>query len=256
MCGLYGWVAKTKKTTVEDRKLLTLALAWKTEPRGTDSYGMLTCAEDGRHSIARGLGTFKSKPKNCVRASTLALMGHNRLGTHGETTIANAHPFVAGEWVMAHNGVMNDADYKKEALILPGGDTDSEAFLCYLASQGIVDSELFLREIFLNETAGQAYTFYNSREGIIYLVSTTGRTLHIAESADFIVYASEAVIARTSLKIVQPKAEILESVIVDCSIYSLDIFTAKLAKVHSEKHVAPEVYKSNWQQSKFLEVGI
>ena len=56
-------------------------------------------------------------------------IAHLRMGTHGKNTVANTHPFVAGDWAVVHNGIWSEYHIAKLALsraVQFKGDTDSE----------------------------------------------------------------------------------------------------------------------------------
>jgi hypothetical protein len=57
-------------------------------------------------STRRALGTI-CKAQGVAKLGLAPLvMAHTRAATHGDVTVANAHPFEAGPFVLAHNGVI------------------------------------------------------------------------------------------------------------------------------------------------------
>ena len=84
------------------------------------------CAEESErfHDVAR-------------EGRATSAIAHVRQKTVGPTSLANTHPFARGEWVLAHNGTVDDvaglvARCSPERLAEVEGDTDSERLLAYL----------------------------------------------------------------------------------------------------------------------------
>lgn len=80
------------------------------EERGTDSFGWY---DHDTGEIARGVG--RVGPQARLMAKHDSLIGHTRKSTTGASTIENAHPFVYGDIVGAHNGIVHNHDELNKA---------------------------------------------------------------------------------------------------------------------------------------------
>lgn len=108
MCGIFGFSFHDgeKELVSEGRRaLLAYKLAEGNDSRGGHSWGVVHINAD-RYRIEKGLGCLTERPFQLLGAHTL--MAHTRYATHGEKTVANAHPFEFPTLVGAHNGVFNN----------------------------------------------------------------------------------------------------------------------------------------------------
>ncbi|MBM3521040.1 MAG: glutamine--fructose-6-phosphate transaminase (isomerizing), partial [Alphaproteobacteria bacterium] len=134
MCGIVGILGKESvaESIVEALKRL--------EYRGYDSAGVATLAEDG---ISRRRATGKLRNLDqLLKANPLggtSGIGHTRWATHGGVTETNAHPHVAGDVVIVHNGIIENFRSLKDALIADGcrfeTETDTEVVAQLLARE-------------------------------------------------------------------------------------------------------------------------
>jgi len=210
MCGLYGFTTSPRsKMTQKQKHDLTVALGFKSEPRGEDSFGLLVKSMKNKLSTIKGLGTLKDSdlPKTQVKLIKDAkfMMGHNRMASHGEVTLKNCHPFQLGNWIMSHNGVISGhTRYKKETTMLPVGETDSETLLSWLVSKNKVIND-FLKV----ETYHDAFTVYDTAEDKLYII-TKGKELYYIQDSDMLVYSSESIITSSSYEIATGKVRVPE----------------------------------------------
>ncbi len=144
MCGLYGWMKHPQANVpVEALAWLTRILTTANQQRGDDAtgwaYGTLkqppTVVKDvlSADRFLQVHGEALSK----ICAEQHYLMGHTRSKTTGENTVNNAHPFVMGDTVGAHNGVIRNhaaLPINLTAYKLPG--CDSAAFFAYADQVG------------------------------------------------------------------------------------------------------------------------
>jgi predicted glutamine amidotransferase len=101
--------------------------------RGPDSTGVIAVRKDGVHTLKNNVlpqDLFMDKEFDSVIGHRVIdnyiLVGHNRKATRGAISIDNAHPFMHGNIVLAHNGTLTtdiNVDGTKFA-------TDSEG-ICY-----------------------------------------------------------------------------------------------------------------------------
>src|SRR5215471_17431861 len=125
MCGIVGYVGPKHASPV------LLDGLRKLEYRGYDSAGL--AVHDGeRVEVVRAVG----KLDNLVRAiedkklAGTTGIGHTRWATHGRPSEANAHPHVAGDVAVVHNGIIENHLALKRELEAEGvkfaSDTDTE----------------------------------------------------------------------------------------------------------------------------------
>ena len=127
MCGIVGYVGNK-----EAAEFLLEGLS-KLEYRGYDSAGI--AVYDGSEirvekSVGR-LSSLRDKIANHMPTGTIGI-GHTRWATHGRPSDRNAHPHTdcSGDFVIVHNGIIENYLPLKEELIEKGhafkSDTDSE----------------------------------------------------------------------------------------------------------------------------------
>ena len=103
MCGIVGYVgdASAVEHVVEGLKRL--------EYRGYDSAGVATVSQ-GELLLRRKKGKLRELSKLLATdpiQGELAI-GHTRWATHGRPSDENAHPHVAGDLVLVHNGIIEN----------------------------------------------------------------------------------------------------------------------------------------------------
>lgn len=122
MCGIVGYVGKN-----EACPFLLTGLR-RLEYRGYDSAGIATLGDGtavGSHfQIRRAVGRI-DRLADLIESSPvhgLTGIGHTRWATHGPATTENAHPHVGGRGQVAvvHNGVIENYEILKQALIAKG----------------------------------------------------------------------------------------------------------------------------------------
>ena len=134
MCGIVGYVGQRNATGVIISGLQRL------EYRGYDSAGLALYSSHRKTLVrVRSVGKIAALarrietdvPDQASLDYTLGI-GHTRWATHGAPTEANAHPHFSrnGEFVVVHNGIIENYMALKERLIKKGyvftSDTDTE----------------------------------------------------------------------------------------------------------------------------------
>ncbi len=132
VCGIVGYVGPRNAIPV------LISGLEKLEYRGYDSAGVAT-VQGGAFEVFRSEGKLgrlrdilagKGKlSKETVSGFSIGI-GHTRWATHGRPTETNAHPHVAGEICVVHNGIIENYISLRERLIKEGrkfaSETDTE----------------------------------------------------------------------------------------------------------------------------------
>jgi len=125
MCGIVGYVGSSRVAPVLLEGLRRL------EYRGYDSAGVAV-HEDGNVEIVRAAGKL-DQLERALEARPLngsVGIGHTRWATHGRPSEQNAHPLLAGDVAVVHNGIIENHVELKRQLTNSGvefsSDTDTE----------------------------------------------------------------------------------------------------------------------------------
>ncbi len=125
MCGIVGYAGKQSAAPIIIDGLRRL------EYRGYDSAGI--AVHDGRGiEVVRALGKLRAL-SDALAARPLGGslgIGHTRWATHGRPSEENAHPHVAGQVAVVHNGIIENHAALRRQLAADGvrfaSDTDTE----------------------------------------------------------------------------------------------------------------------------------
>jgi glutamine---fructose-6-phosphate transaminase (isomerizing) len=123
MCGIVGYIGEQDATPIILNGLKRL------EYRGYDSAG-LAVLDNGDIQIRRDAGKL-SQLEAMVRETPIhgrIGIGHTRWATHGEPNARNAHPHIGstGEFVVVHNGIVENYLALREELQVEGVEFKSE----------------------------------------------------------------------------------------------------------------------------------
>jgi glucosamine--fructose-6-phosphate aminotransferase (isomerizing) len=129
MCGIVGYLGNKNAVPVVINGLKRL------EYRGYDSAGIAVLSGGLKLIKCKGkVAELEAKMGNSLSESSIGI-GHTRWATHGEPNDANAHPHLSnnGELVLIHNGIIENYNSLKSALISRGykfhSDTDTEVLI-------------------------------------------------------------------------------------------------------------------------------
>lgn len=123
MCGIVGYTGQRQGVP------LVLESLRRLEYRGYDSAGVAV-VNDGQLTVSRAAGKLSvlvGELSENPPTGTLAL-GHTRWATHGEPTEQNAHPHTdcGGFIAVVHNGIIENANSLRDALLERGHTFSSE----------------------------------------------------------------------------------------------------------------------------------
>jgi len=125
MCGIVG-ILGTQSVAPK----LVDALK-RLEYRGYDSAGIVTL-DDGAFVRKRAEGKLRNLEAvlDQTHVGGTTGIGHTRWATHGAPTVLNAHPHIAGQVAIVHNGIIENFLELRDEVVAAGGalqsDTDTE----------------------------------------------------------------------------------------------------------------------------------
>ena len=162
MCGIVGYIGGRGAQAV-----LTSGLR-RLEYRGYDSAGIVTIGPDKQATLLRAKGKVVELDRLVLKQTNQDLVGigHTRWATHGEPSIANAHPHKASDIYLVHNGIIENfkelkAELKDHEFV---SQTDSEVLAA------LIDS-LYDKDTLLVDAVAQALKLVVGTYGIA-VVST------------------------------------------------------------------------------------
>ncbi len=137
MCGIIGFSGNS------DAKDILIKGLYALEYRGYDSAGISLEIKDDFYTVkCSGRVSELEKLTQLNKVYSSCGIGHTRWATHGEPTIANAHPHESNNCVLVHNGIIENYLELKNMLINNGytfkSDTDTECIA------HLVDNEFVL----------------------------------------------------------------------------------------------------------------
>ncbi len=126
MCGIVGYIGKQKRDKAAGVLLDGLS---KLEYRGYDSAG-IAVLENEKIRVEKSVGrlaSLRDKLKGKEPQGFLGI-GHTRWATHGRPSDKNSHPHTdcSGDFVIVHNGIIENYLTLKEELIEAGHEFKSE----------------------------------------------------------------------------------------------------------------------------------
>ena len=178
MCGIVGYIG------TRDAQEVLLTGLQNLEYRGYDSAGMVTFGEKGQARCTRAVGkVVELKKKLRIKARGAHIMGiaHTRWATHGNPSVANAHPHRSGNIYLVHNGIIENYQELREKLMKDGyvfaSDTDSE-----------VIAHLINREY--AKSTGQQGSLHNAvRKALVHVRGAYAVAVTSADEPDVLVAA-------------------------------------------------------------------
>lgn len=165
MCGIVGYVGP------RDAQEVLVSSLRRLEYRGYDSAGIAITA-DGRIEVRKSAGKLQ-RLDDLLESQPVAGkvgIGHTRWATHGVPNDANAHPHTdaSGDFVLVHNGIIENFLPLKEQMIKEGqefrSDTDTEVLVHLVADEYDGDLIEAVRRAIGRATGAYALVVMTSRE--------------------------------------------------------------------------------------------
>ena len=200
MCGIVGYVGDKQAT-----EFLLEGLS-KLEYRGYDSAG-IAVYNDGKIRVEKSVGrlaALRDKIKDDVPQGTMGI-GHTRWATHGRPSDANSHPHTdcSGDFVVVHNGIIENYLTLKEDLIEKGhafkSETDTEVVAHLLEEIYNGDFVSSVREVLRRIDGAYSLVFMSSKHPGMLIAAKQDNPLviGIGEGENFIASDIPAIIQRT-----------------------------------------------------------
>ena len=200
MCGIVGYVGDKQAT-----EFLLEGLS-KLEYRGYDSAG-IAVYNDGKIRVEKSVGrlaALRDKIKDNVPQGTTGI-GHTRWATHGRPSDANSHPHTdcSGDFVVVHNGIIENYLTLKEDLIEKGhafkSETDTEVVAHLLEEIYNGDFVSSVREVLRRIEGAYSLVFMSSKHPGMLIAAKQDNPLviGIGEGENFIASDIPAIIQRT-----------------------------------------------------------
>lgn len=192
MCGIVGYIGKRQA-----QGILTSGLR-RLEYRGYDSAGIVTVGASGDPTLLRAKGKVSELAQlvSSKKSKDTIGIGHTRWATHGEPSVANAHPHRSGDIFLVHNGIIEN--FKELKVELPGhkftSQTDSEVLAALIDS--FYDEKTSLCEAVTQALELVAGTYgiavVSTRQPDEIVVARSGSPLIIGVGKDETLIASDA----------------------------------------------------------------
>ena len=165
MCGIVGYVGP------RDAQEVLVSSLRRLEYRGYDSAGIAITA-NGRIEVRKSAGKMQ-RLDDLLETQPIAGkvgIGHTRWATHGVPNDVNAHPHTdaSGDFVLVHNGIIENFLPLKEQMIREGhefrSDTDTEVLVHLVADEYDGDLIEAVRRAIGRATGAYALVVMSSRE--------------------------------------------------------------------------------------------
>lgn len=200
MCGIVGYIGPE-----EAAKFLIEGLS-KLEYRGYDSAGI--AVHDGDLiTIEKSIGRLANLEKKLEKKPLTGNLGigHTRWATHGRPSDVNSHPHsdCTGNFVVVHNGIIENYMHLKEQLIAKGhvftSETDTEVVAHLLEEHYAGDFEAAVKKVLADISGSYALVFMSKFEPgkLICTKQDNPLVIGLGEGENFIASDIPAIINRT-----------------------------------------------------------
>ena len=200
MCGIVGYVGEKQAAPFLIEGLTKL------EYRGYDSAG-IAVFDGEKINVEKTVGrlaALKDKIEGKVPQGLIGI-GHTRWATHGRPSDRNSHPHTdcSGDFVVVHNGIIENYMSLKEMLIKKGhefkSETDTEVIAHLLEELYKGDFEAAVREVLRKIEGSYSLVFMskNDPDCLICTKKDNPLVIGLGDGENFIASDIPAIIART-----------------------------------------------------------
>lgn len=202
MCGVLGYVKKNPNRHLKGHQEFLRQGLIIDILRGTQGTGVFNSLPQGGYSWAKSefdgfnfQRTQQYKDNDGSRRRAWATAAHNRAATIGDTTMANAHPFVSDDEdknvVLIHNGTLAHASGLPVSQADCKVDVDSHAIAINL---GLVSPEKACDDVVSKINGAFTLIWHDLRDESFNIVRNGQRPLHMgwSDSLDTLFFISEA----------------------------------------------------------------
>ena len=173
MCGIAAYSGKSINI------LKAMHLLNDNDERGGHSTGIYV--ENGTFKkLYKTTGKSRNLLKTIDHTYAELFIGHTRFATHGEKTAENTHPYMIGNYIGCHNGVLNNYEELSKKYKFKVPDVDSKAIYKALEAAGTET---------LGEHGGTINAVWTQRDGKLY-VYRRNNPLFILETEDGVYFSS------------------------------------------------------------------
>jgi glucosamine--fructose-6-phosphate aminotransferase (isomerizing) len=241
MCGIVGYVGPDEAAPIIFEGLRRL------EYRGYDSAG-IAVYRDGAIDIRRDVGKLSNLGGRLAGQPLHGSigMGHTRWATHGAPTETNAHPHISmdGEFVVVHNGIVENYLELKAELVAEGvvfsSDTDTEVIVQlvarYAAGSDNPDVTEATRQAARHLRGAHAIVVLSKRQPdrlvAVRIGNAGGVAIGLGDGANYIASDIPAILEQTRRMIFLETRQMATITAEGCSITTLDGAMVK-AQVHT-----------------------
>jgi hypothetical protein len=173
LVGVAGFLGDTERSTFKEL-LIADAL------RGPHSTGLGVIQSPDLGSVFKVADLpytllDKEEVKKSMRQQGLAWIGHNRFATVGEINASNAHPFIRGDVLGAHNGTLADQSLLPDHKLF---EVDSENIMYSINESSLEDTVGKLH-------GSMALSYWDRRDNTLNFIRNLQRPLSLAWTKDF-----------------------------------------------------------------------
>lgn len=238
MCGIVGYIGDNQAAP------FLLDGMSKLEYRGYDSAG-IAVYEKGKIRVEKCVGRLEALRQKLVGNMPQGTMGigHTRWATHGRPSDMNAHPHAdsSGEFVVVHNGIIENFLVLKEALIEKGhvflSETDSEVVAHLMAEYYTGDFEETVKKVLRMIEGSYSLVFLCAKEPdkLICTKKDNPLVIGLGIGENFIASDIPAIIAKTRRTFIMSDGEI--ATVTKDAVWVQDINGTPISK---------KVFEVNW----------